>query len=152
MSELNFEIKALKISKALSEETLAYTATLYVNGQRAARLVSRGHGGPVEITFIDRNLETFVIESLKGDSDSQYAGYAALEYKVDDLVVEADQNQQIKRWCKTKTIIKLRSHGEHEFLSINRKYDPSHRGMIEREYLDLQEILNERFCKQGVVA
>ncbi len=147
MSELNFEIKALKISKALSEETLAYTATLYVNGQRAARLVSRGHGGPVEINFIDRNLETFVIESLKGDSVSTFSGYAGLEHKVDDLVNEASEEQQVKRWCKTRTIIKLNGHSEHEFLAINRKYDPSHRGMIEREYLELKEIVNERFCK-----
>jgi hypothetical protein len=38
-------LKNVKIARNLSQETLAYTATVYVNGKRAVDVSNDGHGG-----------------------------------------------------------------------------------------------------------
>lgn len=42
---MKIEVRNLKVSASLSEETTAYTATIYVNGQKAFAASNRGHGG-----------------------------------------------------------------------------------------------------------
>lgn len=40
------ELKSIKIHLGLSEETYAYTATVYFNGKKAVEVSNQGHGGP----------------------------------------------------------------------------------------------------------
>jgi len=42
---MKLELKNVKIARNLSRETLAYTATVYVNGKRAVDVSNDGHGG-----------------------------------------------------------------------------------------------------------
>lgn len=42
---MKLELKNIKVSRSLSEETLAYTATLYVDGKRTGRVSNHGMGG-----------------------------------------------------------------------------------------------------------
>ena len=39
-------LKSLKIAKHLSRETLAFTATVYVDGKKIGYAQNQGHGGP----------------------------------------------------------------------------------------------------------
>lgn len=41
---MNFELKKLKISKAQSEETIAFTASLYVDGKKIGHVSNSGRG------------------------------------------------------------------------------------------------------------
>lgn len=43
---MKIEIKNLKLSRHLSEETNAFTATVYVDGQKAFDATNHGQGGP----------------------------------------------------------------------------------------------------------
>jgi len=45
MNTLNLELKKVRIHQGLSHETLAYTATLYVNGRAAFEVENDGQGG-----------------------------------------------------------------------------------------------------------
>ena len=45
-------LKSLKIAKHLSRETLAYTATVYVDGKKIGYAQNQGIGGPDELDFI----------------------------------------------------------------------------------------------------
>ena len=42
---MKIEIKNIKHSPSLSEETNAFTADIYVNGVKAGSAMNRGHGG-----------------------------------------------------------------------------------------------------------
>jgi hypothetical protein len=52
------QLKNVKVSHHMSEETTAFTATLYINGKRAAYVKNTGQGGDNWPRFIDRNVET----------------------------------------------------------------------------------------------
>ena len=45
-------LKSLKIAKHLSRETLAFTATVYVDGKKIGYAQNQGIGGPDELDFI----------------------------------------------------------------------------------------------------
>ena len=45
-------LKSLKIAKHLSQETLAYTATIYIDGKKFGYAQNQGIGGPNELDFI----------------------------------------------------------------------------------------------------
>jgi hypothetical protein len=46
---MNIELRNLKSMKSLSEETLAFSASVYVNGEKFAEASNRGCGGETEI-------------------------------------------------------------------------------------------------------
>lgn len=45
---MKIELKNLKINERLSEETVCFSATVYVDGKRAFEACNRGHGGANE--------------------------------------------------------------------------------------------------------
>lgn len=45
MTKLNIELRKITYSKALSDETNAYTADLYLDGKLLAHVMNAGHGG-----------------------------------------------------------------------------------------------------------
>ncbi len=49
MKQPRIELKSIKHHSGLSQETHAYTATLYVDGKRFATVSNAGHGGPDEV-------------------------------------------------------------------------------------------------------
>lgn len=60
--EAGIELKNLDVNKRMSEETWAFTATVYLNGERVATAENRGRGGQTMLrkyagggstTFID---------------------------------------------------------------------------------------------------
>lgn len=54
--EAGIELKNLDVSKSLSEETWAFTATVYLNGERVATAENRGRGGPTMLhPYTNRN-------------------------------------------------------------------------------------------------
>ena len=50
------ELKSVKIASNMSEETIAFTATLYINGKKAAHVRNDGRGGDNHPQFLDREL------------------------------------------------------------------------------------------------
>lgn len=82
---MKLELKNIKEAKFLSQETPAYTATLYVDGKKAATVENDGHGGCDYAHFIDRAVEEKV-----------YAYFKALpKLKFDDT--ELDHTLEL--WC-----------------------------------------------------
>jgi len=50
---MEITIKNLKVIKALSEETLCFTATVYVDGKKAGTASNRGFGGMTDV-YLDK--------------------------------------------------------------------------------------------------
>lgn len=105
------ELKSLKVSKQFSEETLAYTATVYLDGDVAASAENRGRGGQTIVNrFYDGRSETFkdqldelreFAESLPALENKIYGDLGPLKMRVSlmlDLLAEhEDQMKEIKR-------------------------------------------------------
>lgn len=66
---MKFTLKALKVSRNLSHETLAFTATLHCDGKRVARVQGQGTGGAPFVA------ELFVPEHRVGTMNARLREY-----------------------------------------------------------------------------
>jgi hypothetical protein len=113
------EIKNLKVAEHLSEETLAFSASVWINGKKAGHAKNSGRGGMTDVDLWDRKgeqvsrnnelhrelaeyVKQFTWESL----DGKQAPYR-VDFYIDRLVDDEYERQQIKRWCRTKTVFRI---------------------------------------------
>lgn len=99
-----FALRAVKVNQALSEETLCFSATLYVDGKKAATVGNRGHGGPDEWTWASDAVEASTLARVPvraydpghGMPATTFEGLTALEI----AVAEAAELVGTERACK----------------------------------------------------
>jgi len=107
---MKLELKNIKIVKALSEETVCFTAFGYVNGIKTFTVSNRGHGGCHEYAEIDCEPDTRArfdavdawAKSLPPDHYNGMELPRDLDCVVDDLVIEHELRQLLKRMTKGK--------------------------------------------------
>jgi hypothetical protein len=110
------EIRNLRVNQRLSEETLCFSATVYVDGKKVGEAKNHGHGGNTDV-LIPREL----VEPLKeyavryfqerGDEDDKRllfepspSGYIPdlVEYLIDHLVDEGERQKEARRIAKVE--------------------------------------------------
>ena len=109
----SIEVKNIKISAHMSEDSVAFTASLWVNGKRVGHLKNDGHGGatkidlyikkdgehlPADYTFND--LDEYVKENHK---DLEYSG---IEFFLYSLICDEDERRENKKLCRKRTVIR----------------------------------------------
>ena len=105
---MKIEIKNLKVAEFLSEETLAYSATIYVDGIRAFDASNQGQGGPDRYYQFGTITESEVDAWVKAnnvpikfrDQELEYD----LELLVGDLIARQQAEKKLKKLLKTKLV------------------------------------------------
>jgi len=176
---MQVELKKIKIAKFLSEETVAFKAQLWVDGEHIAEVSNEGRGGNNMIRhFYDGNdyntlskVKAFHawckaqpphVDKLRETSVDKWGSLSMdadlyISLMIEDYEKEQEQKrlgQQLKRWCKTKTVIKLEGDEEGNYLIYKRPYSAGFAQRIRSFYQrhpdtepKLVEIVNERFIK-----
>jgi len=157
------ELKKVKIARSLSQDSTAFTAQLWVDGEYIADVSNDGRGGNNRIMhrFDGKGLNTRdKVEAFRkwceGQPPRTIAVNDAPGAKTASVAMDADlyislmledyeEQQQIKRWCKTKTVIRLKSDKPGEFHIYKKVYDPAFAQRIRDKEPTLVEILNERY-------
>lgn len=89
---MKLELRNVKVAESLSEETTAYTATLYVDGKPTVDCSNHGQGGPD------------MYHPIKGDRESLDAvekalgGPGGMESKIGDLLTAWMEERDAKRF------------------------------------------------------
>ena len=150
---MKVELKKVKIAKFLSEETTAFSAQLWVDGEYIADVSNEGRGGNNRINqFVNGDNTRDKVEAFEKwckeqppyvDEDGELSMNDDLY--ISRMVEDYQEQQQLKRWCKTKTIIRLEGTGKGEYLAYKRPYSAyfAQRGRATEP--KLVEIINERF-------
>ena len=151
----SIELKKVKIAKYLSEETTAFAAQLWVDGEYIADVSNDGHGGNnrIDHRFDGKGLNTRdKVQAFEAWCETQppnQSEYGSLDMNSDlyiSLMVDDHQEQQqIKRWCKTKTVVRLKGDKPGEFQVYKKPYDPEFAQRIRNTEPKLLEIVNERY-------
>jgi len=156
------ELKGVKIASNMSEETIAFTGTLWINGKKAADLKNDGNGGANCAWFKDRELEKAFdayCESLPAvpqtDDWAIENGLGPLamnsDFWISLEVGKIDEERAWKRKCKKNVIVILKKHGEGQYGQYkNWIYTPIVGAQLRTQYGDeLVEIINERFLDRA---
>lgn len=156
-------LKSLKIAKHLSRETLAFTATVYVDGKKIGHAENHGHGGPDELCFTNnkdyqskvhafldacrddgieavynREMEEFRKKNNLPIRDRDFDIEAALSV----LVERTDFERTVRRRAKTN-IVFWKAGDIDAFYSIKGAYTPENAKRIREFHGDDVHIWNE---------
>jgi|688.fasta_scaffold1550482_1 hypothetical protein len=131
---MNYSLKNLKINRTLSQETLAFSASVYLGSKRVGEVINHGCGG-ANAYFADAKCPTALRDFL-AFAKSQCNGNE--DVYVDNLI----ENVEFKKECKTKTIFRLPDGSTMEYATL---YGPGIKAHIQTKWPDA-EIINERFA------
>jgi len=101
---MKIELKNVKFSEAMSEETNAFTADLYVNGKKAGYCKNTGQGGCTDYYGIEKYSSKEIEEAeayCKAQPDIDYGDFTVpnnLEHTIDQL---------FENWLKAKEVKKF---------------------------------------------
>ena len=95
---MNIELKNFKPSASLSEETTAYTATIWVDGKRACTAKNSGHGAPDDYRPIEGRNYNDLATLMK-----QIADHHLPELLADTPIKGTEDNEWMKD-CSNETI------------------------------------------------
>ena len=141
------ELKGVKLAANMSEETIAFTGSLWITGKKAADLKNDGQGGDNRIWFDDRNLGKQFEEYCDSLIDETTGWRMGSDYYITKMVIEWEETQHQKRQCKKHILIRLTEHTDGEYSRYtNMAYNPTVAKLIrEKHGSALVEIINERF-------
>ena len=156
-------LKSLKIAKHLSQETLAFTATVYVDGKKIGHAENHGHGGPDELYFtnnkdyqskVDAFLDACRDDGIEAAYDREMAAFRKknnlpkrdrdfdIEAALSVLVERTDLERTVRRKAKTN-IVFWKANDTSAFYFIKGTYTPENAKRIREFHGDDAHIWNE---------
>ena len=152
MPKESIQLMNVKVAHHMSEETTAFTATLYINGKKAAYVKNWGTGGDTYPRFMDRELEMEFYEFCKSLPDQDFGNGETYPMDVDgfldNLLSEWLENDDWKKICRKGIAYTLTSHKEGEYMLWKTPYTSAMAEQVRKQYSEtgnLKEIINERF-------
>ena len=151
------EIKNLKVAEHLSEETLAFTASIWINGKKVGDAKNAGHGGMTDVDLWDRKgeqvrrnnelhdeLAEYVKQFTWESFDGKQVPYG-VDFYIDELVEKEDERQRLKRFCRGKTAFRIPgdTYKEGQYQIIKGKFTKERADRLRRKYGEDVFILNE---------
>ena len=154
------ELRKLKTFKALSRETDAFSAELWIDGKLAAHVTNDGGGGSHMIRYVDRNHGRSAYETAFNawteampptPADDDFGPMAMdAELWIGEEVERIALEQQLRRACGRNTLIRLEGDGANEWRTFKpaMKFTPDLAAKLRAKHgANLIEIINERFIK-----
>ena len=142
----SIQLKNVKIAWNMSEETTAFTASLYIDGKKAADVKNEGTGGDNYPRFMDRELQKEFYEfctTLPYPGESFNMTYDSF---IGILLGEWIANDDWKKACRKGLVFRVKSDNEDQYRTTKGKYSPELASAIREKYGDnLIDIINERF-------
>jgi hypothetical protein len=153
------EIKSFKPALTLSEETLAFTGRLYIDGKPAAHLSNRGHGDSVSYHHYkndDGALLGVLIDNLAKAPTAKSEFFddglqPDLDWFLQELAGETANRQKSKRDVASKSWVRFADHkyGEDDWHVFRFKWTPENRARLEERHGPVVESRNERVAATG---
>ena len=151
---MRIELKNVKIYAGLSEETVAFNASVYVDGKKVGDAKNTGHGGSNDVNVFtkDGRWDRDLMGKMEAEARKHtwtYEGEAhphSLDSYIGELVDDEIEKRDLKRKCRTQTLFRIPDevYSDGEYHVMKRKYDDSVRSYLLKSYGDKVEVLNER--------
>ena len=101
---MKIELKSIKFSEAMSEETNAFTANLYVNGKKVGYCKNQGHGGCTDYNADEPKFRTIIAEAEAYCKALPKTKWKTMEF---DQSLESVIDQLLEDWLKAKETKKM---------------------------------------------
>lgn len=139
---MKLELRKYKYHEKLSEETPCFSADVYADGKKFAEVSNDGHGGANRWFYTDRDLAKKV-EAWAATQETKYPD-EKLDQLLDKPMRVAELLPQFKRWCKAKTMFRLKGDAKDQWRQVTSPFTPAVKKFLVEKYGDtLEFVLNE---------
>jgi len=117
------ELRNVKHAAFLSQETEAYTATVYIDGKKAGCVENDGHGGPDCVWIDGKELHQRMLDWIKSQPNTEPCDLFpdGMEMNVDlyfsELLQKHLELKQMKGWLRTRLLVKADDTPDGEWLT-----------------------------------
>lgn len=147
---MKIELKNVKYAAFASQETPCFSATIYIDGVKAAVVDNSGQGGPND--YHPWQVQERINEYAKTlPKISIGEGYPLMDQDcdsvIDDLLDQFLRDRDLKRLCSKKTLFRKpnETYKEGEYHTLKAPYSLNAAMFLRNKYGPSTEILNERF-------
>lgn len=146
---MNIVLKNIKFLE--TSRGVAFTASIYLDGKRVGTVENSGTGGCNNYHWKDDKAGKAITEHAESQPPLPSEHFPEglpmdIDLFIDTLIEKQETEKQYKKWCKTKTVFRLKSTPEGECLTVARPYNPNIKKALKQKYgAELVEIINERF-------
>jgi hypothetical protein len=132
MERSDLTLKNLKYSAHLSEETDAFSASIYLRGKRVGNVQNIGQGGPNEYHWLDREAGR-EIEAWASEQDTEYE-FEKLDQILGSIANEVEELRWLKRNSKRNTLFMLKGEEKKGYRTVKAPYSPEVEAFIKKKY------------------
>ena len=142
---MSYTIKGVKTFRGM--EGQGFNATLCRDGKPIAHVDDEGCGGCYNWRWLVKDAEALFKAHVKQQ-------LPAVEFEPEDhfisrLVDELQEERTLRRWCKGKTVFRLKADAPGSYHTLTSRYSAAAAAHLRRKHGELLgEIVNERFVKQ----
>ena len=150
---MNIQVKNVKIYDGLSEETVAFNASIYVDGKKVGDAKNNGRGGANDIDVFtkDGRWNRDLISDMELEAETHTWTYEGETYShnldsyIGKLVDDFDEQRNLKRMCRTETLYRIpdETYDEGEYHTMKHKYGEDVKTYLTETYGDGVRIINE---------
>ena len=150
---MNIQVKNVKIYDGLSEETVAFNASIYVDGKKVGDAKNNGRGGANDIDVFtkDGRWNRDLISDMELEAETHTWTYEGETYShnldsyIGKLVDDFEEQRNLKRMCRTKTLYRIpdKTYDEGEYHIMKHKYGEDVKTYLTKTYGDGVRIINE---------
>jgi hypothetical protein len=151
--EMNIQLKHVKIYGGLSQETVAFSASLYVDGKRVGEARNAGHGGSNDVDVFDKDgrWDRDLMDKMESEAATHtwvYEGEThphSLDSYIGDLVDAAQERRDLQRLCRGKTLARFPNthYSDDEWNVFKTRFTPDVATSIRTRYGQGTKFLNE---------
>ena len=158
--EDRWEVKGVKSFMGL--DFAGYNASLYRNGKKVAFVIDEGCGGEPNFDWTSpEDQEAFADYARSVEDLSEFTGsdgygatlpdperyyrQMAVEFRISAMVEDYEEEQRLRRKCKTKTYFRVKGDPEDVYRCYKHKYDDRMKLHLLAKHPDIIEVLNERY-------
>ena len=139
-----------KVKTFQGMEGAGFNATLCKDGEPIALVIDEGCGGCYLCRWLDRAAEAPFKAHVKQVLPNE--DFEAEDMFIARLIDEWETNRQLKRWCKTKVLFRLKGDRPDEWRNLLAPYSPAAVAHLHKKYdPEIEEIANERFLEKEAV-
>jgi len=146
------DIKNLKVAEFLSEETVAFSASLYWDGKKVGEASNDGHGGANRILLLENGkMDWSLMDEMAKEAETHtwtYEGLTephSLDSYISQLVEDKQEEKFLKKECRKNTLLRIpdRTYKDGEYDCIKVPYTPMVKDQVIKRYGKDVLILNE---------
>lgn len=142
---MSYTIKGVKTFRGM--EGQGFNATLCRDGKPVAHVDDEGCGGCYNWRWLVKDAELPFKTHVRNELPD--VEFEREDHFVSRLVDEYQEDRTLRRWCKGKTVFRLRADSADTYRTLTKPYSAAAAAHLRAKHGELlEEIVNERFVKQ----